>query len=136
MEEKTVLSKAAWIRKLDTIYSKFIRLFYADANGIVKCASCGKLVFWKDADCGHYIGRQHHATRWYEKNTHPQCRDCNRFNEGNKGRYAMFLVEKYGEDIIDHLEYKKTGIARWEIFELEAMYNDYKGRVAALNEKK
>ena len=61
----------------DSWFSKFIRLRDADENGIIRCISCGKPVFWKQSDAGHFIKRQHKATRFNEKNANAQCKECN-----------------------------------------------------------
>ncbi len=37
---------------LDRIFSEYIRRRDSDENGIGRCISCGKMVHWKEADCG------------------------------------------------------------------------------------
>lgn len=61
---------------LDRWFSLYIRLRDSDANGFGRCISCGKLVHYKEADCGHFINRQHMNTRYDERNCNLQCRSC------------------------------------------------------------
>ena len=93
--------------KLDRIFSEYIRRRDAGEDGYGRCISCGKIVHWKDADCGHYINRKHLATRYDEQNCNLQCRSCNRFDEGNIQGYRRGLIAKIGIESVDMLEIKK-----------------------------
>ena len=108
---------------LDRIFSRYIRLRDADANGYIRCISCGKAVFWKNSDAGHYVNRRHLALRYDEKNVNAQCRACNRFDEGNMLGYHAGLVKKYGEAVIRYLEIKKHNIAGYGKTEYEILLN-------------
>ena len=92
------------IKELDSVYSKYIRQKDADDNGQVKCYTCDKVKHWKSIDCGHYISRRHLSTRYYEKNTKPQCKGCNIFKEGNKPVFALELIKEYGKDVLEELD--------------------------------
>jgi len=92
------------IKELDSAYSKYIRQKDADDNGQVKCYTCDKVKHWKSIDCGHYISRRHLSTRYYEKNTKPQCKGCNIFKEGNKPVFALELIKEYGKDVLEELD--------------------------------
>ena len=81
--------------KLDKVFSMFIRLRDTMPNGYFCCISCGQVKPFKQADCGHYINRQHMSTRFDEMNCNAQCRHCNRFMEGNIQSYRRRLVAKY-----------------------------------------
>ena len=92
------------LKELDSVYSKYIRQKDADDNGQVKCYTCDKVKHWKSIDCGHYISRRHLTTRFFEKNTKPQCKGCNIFKEGNKPVYALELIKEYGKDVLEELD--------------------------------
>lgn len=65
--------------KLDRVFSEYIRLRDTEGHtkdGFFKCVSCGQIKPYSQADCGHYIGRQHMATRYNEINCNAQCRYC------------------------------------------------------------
>jgi hypothetical protein len=90
--------------------SLYIRQKYAD-NGMVKCVSCGKFIYWKDSDCGHFVPKARGAAvRYVEENVHPECHYCNRFDEGHLIEYTRFMIDFYGHEKIDELksEARKT----------------------------
>ena len=90
--------KRAW-----TIFSKYLRLKYADWRGNVKCCTCNKTRMWNDRiDAGHFISRRHNATLFDERNVHPQCKGCN-MNSGEPVKYYQFMEEKYGVKVINEL---------------------------------
>ena len=69
------------------------------------CCSCGKGITRGDA--GHFIGKGfggRSGVRYDERNINLQCIPCNRFQEGNKLEYRRFMLEKYGQEVIDELE--------------------------------
>ena len=46
-------------KKLDTIFSQYIRLKDADHNGDVTCFTCGKVSHYKSGmQCGHFQSRK------------------------------------------------------------------------------
>ena len=92
------------VKELDSAYSKYIRQKDADDNGQVKCYTCDKVKHWKSIDCGHYISRRHLSSRFFEKNTKPQCKGCNIFKEGNKPVFALELIKEYGKDVLEELD--------------------------------
>ncbi|MCP4394579.1 MAG: recombinase [Alphaproteobacteria bacterium] len=92
------------IKDLDKVYSIYIRKKGADSEGQVKCYTCDKVKHWKSMDCGHYISRRKLSTRYSEKNTKPQCKGCNVFQEGNKPVFALRLQKEYGKGILEELD--------------------------------
>ena len=94
-------------KNLDDVFSKFIRQRDADKNGMVRCCSCGTMLHWKDSDASHFVSRKYLYTRYDERNVHASCRKCNRFLEGNKEGYSLFLINKYGATIFAELNEKK-----------------------------
>lgn len=110
---------------LDKAFSLFIRQRDANINGLIKCISCGKWVYWKESDCGHYINRKHMATRYDENNTAAQCRSCNRFDEGNMEGYRRGLIEKYGEGTPERLYIKKFNTCKLSQTEVNLLTKYY-----------
>ena len=95
------------INKADTWFSRFIRLRDAtESNGVLvnKCFTCGKIQEAKRLDCGHFIKRQHKATRYSEINCACQCVACNHFLQGNDNEFSERLDKKYGEGTADKLK--------------------------------
>ncbi len=117
---------------LDRIFSEYIRRRDSDENGIGRCISCGKIVHWKEADCGHFVNRKHMALRYDEKNCNLQCRLCNRFDEGNIQGYSEGLVKKYGPEVLEYLKVKKHNISRLGKFEIDTLKKYYKQKIKEL----
>lgn len=131
------MSKTNLKEKLDRVFSQYIRLRDMIGNTrTFQCISCGKIKPITQADCGHYVNRQHMALRFSEKNCHAQCRSCNRFDEGNMMGYRAGLVRKYGEATVLLLEAQKHEVRKYSDFEYEALIKHYQGEIKKLlNEK-
>ena len=94
----------------DKAMSQYIRQKYA-SGGYVRCVSCGKVMPWQEADCGHFIPKSRGASiRYVEENCHPECQSCNRFDDGHLIGYTRYMLEMYGPEKIDELkaESRKT----------------------------
>ena len=116
------------IKKLDRVFSKYIRLRDRVDGDFCKCCTCGRVKHWKEMDAGHFINRRYYGVRFDERNVHAQCRYCNRFNEGEQAKYAEFLKKKCGPDIADILNASKK-IYKLDIFKVKAMLMCYKCEV-------
>lgn len=117
-------------KKLDNVFSQYIRLRDMLPNTTVfRCISCGLIKPITQADCGHYINRQHMSTRFSEINCNAQCRSCNRFDEGNIQGYRRGLVSKYGETKVVILESQKYETRKYTAFEYTALIAHYKSEV-------
>lgn len=112
--------------KLDEIYSIYIRRAAADSRGRITCY-CGKMVRWQNSDCSHYIYRSILSLRYDERNTHPSCRSCNRFMDGNLREYALFLENRYGKGILQKLEKEKQRIVR--NFPYQQLIDEYSQKI-------
>ena len=117
--------------KLDKIFSEYIRK-RDTRNGVFKCISCGCILPYEQADCGHYINRKHMSTRFDEMNCNAQCISCNRFDEGNIQGYRRGLVALYGEQQITLLEAKKHNFRKYSDFEYEVLIKHYKEEIKKL----
>ena len=127
------------VTRADNVFSKYIRLRDAIETpyGLYfKCISCGRIKRIDQADCGHYINRQHMVTRYSEMNCNAQCRECNRFDEGNMSGYRRGLVEKYGEGKVEVLESLKNQSKKYVIFELKALMEHFKKEIQRLEKEK
>ena len=120
------------VHKLDRLLSEYVRRSAADAGGTVTCVTCNRNFFWKDVDCGHYIKRQHMAARFNPMNVAPQCRKCNRFAGGMMDAFALYLVKRYGIQILDELAELKHQTKKWTRDELESLIVLYKTRLKGL----
>ena len=124
------------LKTTDSWFSKFVRLRDSDSHGILRCISCGEPVFWKKADAGHFIKRQHKSLRFDEKNVNGQCRKCNWLLQGNDINYAKGLEKKYGSGIIELLELAKRNTLHLGKFELKIISDNYRMKFNELKKEK
>nr|DAI40363.1 MAG TPA: NinG recombination protein [Caudoviricetes sp.]DAS49640.1 MAG TPA: NinG recombination protein [Caudoviricetes sp.] len=134
--KKSTRSKPNLTKKLDKVFSAYIRLRDTMPSGFFTCISCGQIKPFEQGDCGHYVNRQHMSLRFSEMNCNMQCRKCNRFDEGNIMGYRQGLVKKYGEQRVVMLEAHKRETRHWSDFELEAMIKHYTEEVKRLSSLK
>lgn len=94
------LTRKNIVKKLDTVFSEYIRRKYADRQGYVKCYTCDKKAYWRGEGIqnGHFISRASRALRWSEDNCRPQCYQCNCMRYGQNYLFAMNLNKEFGYD--------------------------------------
>lgn len=107
-------------KKADAVFSKFIR---QRDKGI--CFTCGRQADPKYMQAGHYVKRSINSLRYDESNVHCQCPGCNIFQNGNMDEYAIALVGRYGEGILEKLHEKKKELKQWSVQELQDIINHY-----------
>ena len=136
MPEIPKISTKGLVKKLVIVFSQYIRLYNSDENGYCRCCTCGTIVSWDRCDCGHYVNSWKYATKFDEKNCHPQCIPCNRYKEGQKDNYEKFLIKEYGANMPILLKLKGNQFARPNAVELEMLIKFYINRVAELKKQK
>lgn len=114
------------------IFSKFIRLKYADWRGYCTCVTCGKVQSWKEMQAGHFIPGRMNSILFEERGVHPQCYLCNGPLKGNPRKYEAFMKEKYGQEVIDELDKLSNEMRQFKHEELVDMWNHYKDQVKIL----
>jgi len=110
----------------DKWFSRYIRIRDAWDDGYCRCCTCGKIQPPKEADCGHFIKRQHQSTRFDEMNAAAQCGRCNRFEQGRDADYERFLIGRYGEAKVMLLKLTAKTSTRRTAFELKEIAKYYK----------
>jgi hypothetical protein len=120
-------SRSHLVKKLDTVFSQYIRRRYAK-NDIAECVTCGKKDHWKKMDAGHFMSRKHYSTRWHEDNVHVQCKSCNLYNQGEQYKYSIFLGDEKSEEL--YMMSKQT--VKISNFELEELIEIYQQKLAAI----
>jgi len=127
-------------KKTWTQCSKYIRLrdaiAFCKANSIdlsefndyrdlpVKCCTCGIIRTFRTVDAGHFHGRGlggGSGTYFDERNIHAQCKRCNGFHGGQQAIYKEFMLEKYGQAVLDKLQVLHSAGRKYQYGELEAM---------------
>ncbi len=93
------VKRSTLIKKLDKVFSQYVRMKDADHAGYVSCFTCGMTKHWKEVDAGHFQSRGKYATRYHEDNVKCQCKRCNGFRGGEQYQFALNL----GTDLADEL---------------------------------
>lgn len=121
-------SRSTLMDKADRAFSLYIRTRDSQIfeGKYFQCLSCGRVLPIEQADCGHYVNRQHMSLRFSGLNCHAQCRKCNRFMEGNQQDYRKGLIKKIGEDKVQLLEAAKHVSNKITNFELEHIAKHFK----------
>jgi 5-methylcytosine-specific restriction endonuclease McrA len=126
--------RSTLIRKLDRIFSEYIRKRDTDYKGQVECISCQKTFQYKEVDAGHFISRKYLRTRWDEKNVHGQCRRCNRFAYGEQYLYSINLDRKLGDGTAEKLLMKSRQIIKLDSYDLEQLIEKFQNKLNNLCE--
>lgn len=124
------------VRRLDNVFSKYIRLRDTDDNGYGKCISTGRLIHYSEADAGHFISRDRYSTRWNEKNVHLQSRQANRFKSGQQFSQSISIDRLYGEGTAELLLAESRRPSKLTDFEIDVLINHYKKEVKRLAKSK
>ena len=113
------------IKKLDVVFSKYIRLRDSDPEGYCRCATCGEVHHWTKIQAGHFISRKHYSTRWDEENVHAQCVACNVFRYGEQYKFSLYIGDNLSKELYD----KSRLIAKFTDIEITEMIDDYNERI-------
>lgn len=123
-------TRSKLVKKLDVVFSQYVRLSNADKRGMCTCVTCGKVGHWKTGgiQAGHFISRKHYSTRWDENNVKPQCIKCNMYNQGEQYKYSLYL----GSNLSDELYKKSQEITKFTSVELQEMIDFYSTQLKRL----
>lgn len=132
----TKIHKKALEKRLDTVFSQYIRLFNADEWGFTKCCTCNRIDSWDRMQNGHFVNRWNISTRWMEKNCHPQCENCNCRLGGNLEQYEAFLTKTYDIGTPELLRQLSKQFVRTTVEELEIHLKFYSNRVETMKRDK
>ena len=125
------------IKKLDTIFSRYIRLKYSDKNWIWTCISCWKKQHWKQMHNAHWISRWKMMTRFDENNCRPACVWCNSFRpEFHIREFTIYQIKRLWQKKVDEMINNSYKLRRFKTYELEELIEHYKQGVKQLEEKK
>jgi hypothetical protein len=123
----TERSKA--VKKLDKIFSEYIRLRKTDDSGYGNCYTCGANHFWKEVDAGHFMSRACINIRWDPLNVQFQCKRCNGFRGGEQYLFAQELDNEYGEGTAKSLMLESRETAKFSILHIKELIEEYKNKV-------
>ncbi len=127
----TTISKLK--KKLDVLFSQYIRRKNADHLGRVKCFTCGVEKHWKEQQAGHFQSRSHHSTRWDEVNVQVQCVKCNMFRQGEQYKFGLYLDDRFGDGTAEELENRAKTIVKLNRVDYEEAIERYKQKINELD---
>lgn len=122
------------VKKLDAIFSEYIRRKHANKNGIVKCYTCNKKAYWRGEGMqnGHFISRSSRILRWREDNCRPQCYACNCMRYGQAYIFGANLNKEFGFNKAEELLIESKKIIKQSDQDLLDLIDDYKQKVESL----
>lgn len=119
------MTRKGIVKKLDTLFSLYIRKRYADENGMAECFTCGKIDHVSKLHAGHFQSRKHYATRWDEVNVQVQCPKCNLFGQGEQYKFGLRLDQEYGDGTAEALQYKARNTVKLSNDDLNELIEKY-----------
>lgn len=118
-------TRSKLIKKLDVVFSQYIRRKYSDNRGFVQCFTCETKKHWKEMQCGHFRSRRFYATRWCEDNVRVQCPRCNVFEYGR----AYEFGRKLGDKLAEEMYLKSQSIVKFTNTEINDMIDLYASKL-------
>lgn len=120
-------------QRVQKVVNQFVRL--RDAGK--KCISCHKILKGK-FDAGHYYNANNHWNVRFNAhlNIFGQCVTCNRHRHGNLIEMRKGLIERIGENTLDHLDSIAHKTRKFNKIELQEYINIYKERIQEIKDQK
>ena len=132
MKKNKTNYRSFYVKKLDAIFSKYIRRRFAE-DDIAECYTCGKKDHWKNLQCGHFMSRRFYSTRWDDKNCQVQCAGCNVFRYGEQFKFSVHLDKEYGEGTAEMLEYNSKQLLKISMPQLKLLILKYEELVKEMD---
>lgn len=107
-------------KKLDSVFSKWVRYSHSPDGVHVTCYTCGVTRPIKKMHNGHHISRAIPPTRYHVNNCRPQCVRCNTYLEGLQHVFAQNLRTEIGEDAYQMMIEESKQKWKWDRCQLEA----------------
>ena len=134
-KKKRAESIGVLTKRLDRIFSVFVRLRDAKKDHSVKCFTCDKVMHWREIQCGHFQSRRFYSTRFHELNCMPQCYACNIGLSGNQYVLGVNLDIKHGKGIADSMFKKSREVKKFTSEEMINMITHYDEEINRLRKE-
>lgn len=124
-KKKKAPTRSQLVKKLDKVFSEWLRQSYADKDGMVICYTCGNRLHWKEIQNGHFFSRARQNTRWLPENCRPQDYRCNVALSGNYIIYTRKMLAEMGEEKLDEMEKLSRSTSKITTPQLKEMIDHY-----------
>jgi len=124
------LKKKAW-----SLFSKYLRMKYADADGYCACYTCGTVKHYKELQAGHLLTGRGNAILFEWNCVRPQCYVCNIIRNGNHEEYVPKFMAECGEEEFYRLKRLKKTVVKFSISELEDKIAELKAKIKGLEDE-
>jgi hypothetical protein len=101
------------------------------------CVTCGRMYPIKQhggLQAGHFIQGRHPSVLFDERNCHAQCYGCNVMKKGNMVKYYKFMLENYGQEVIDELEALDRQVKPMKVYMYLEIADTYKKKLKELED--
>ena len=105
----------------------------ADKDGFLKCCTCPKFVHWKKLQGGHFVPGRGNAVLFDNRGVHAQCYQCNVEKKGQWVEYEKFMIERYGQEVVNELKANKFKIKIITVEGYKQMIEFYKNEIRKLS---
>ena len=109
-----------WKDLADRVFSEYVRLHYADKDGMCICVTCNTKLPRKQIQNGHFVSRGVMKYRFDIRNCHPQCYKCNCLLNWNYKPYTVYMVKEYWMDVVLIMIWDRT-LKEYKQYEYEEM---------------
>ena len=133
MKKKTVSTYQSLKKKLDAVFSIFIRLRDSE-KGIVTCPLCWKRIPRKQAQNMHFISRSVLKYRYDEDNCFAGCMRCNVILNGNYQVYTLRMINRYWKEFVEKRINDKS-IFKVGVDRFKEKIEEYTQKVNAITKK-
>ena len=123
--KEKIKSKSDYLRELQTLFNKFIRLRDKDKP----CISCGREIKGV-RHASHYLSvGGHPSVRFNEDNVWVSCYKCNVWLSGNQLEYRKRLIEQIGIERVELVESFANKPRHYSISEIQELKDVYKKKI-------
>jgi hypothetical protein len=135
-KKKKAESISTLTKKLDRVFSVYVRLSGADSHGNVKCFTCDRVEYWRKIQNGHFQSRRYYSTRFEPLNTASQCYSCNVGLSGMQYVFGINLDKKYGEGTAEKMIKLSREVKKFTAYEMMELIEQYEKLVMKLRKDK
>ena len=96
------------------------------------CVTCPSLIWLKEGSAGHFLAGRGNSLLFDERGTHLQCGNCNYNLAGNQRVYEQYMIENYGQEVVDELHALRHVAVKMTSSDFKAVQREYKQKLGEL----